>query len=45
VHVIARRESDAAWPKPVWGALPPLAHNKGELERFIQVLRKKLWLG
>jgi diadenosine tetraphosphate (Ap4A) HIT family hydrolase len=23
VHVIARRRSDAAWPKPVWGAVPP----------------------
>src|ERR1035437_9271408 len=23
VHVIARRHSDAAWPKPVWGAAPP----------------------
>ena len=22
VHVIARRHSDAAWPKPVWGAAP-----------------------
>src|SRR6187397_89957 len=31
VHVIARRESDAAWPKPVWGAVPPVDHDKGEL--------------
>ena len=45
VHVIARREGDAAWPKPVWGAVPPLAHHKDELERFIQALRKTLWLG
>ena len=45
VHVIARRENDAAWPKPVWGAVPPLSHDKDELERFIQTLRKKLWLG
>jgi diadenosine tetraphosphate (Ap4A) HIT family hydrolase len=22
VHVIARRQGDAAWPKPVWGAAP-----------------------
>ena len=28
VHVIARRHSDAAWPKPVWGAAaPPIAYN------------------
>ena len=45
VHVIARRQGDAAWPKPVWGAVPPLAYDKAELERFIQALRKKLWLG
>src|SRR6201993_1460450 len=25
VHVIARRKTDAAWPRPVWGAVPPLA--------------------
>ncbi|MGB8186794.1 MAG: HIT family protein, partial [Pseudolabrys sp.] len=24
VHVIARRRTDAAWPKPVWGVKPPL---------------------
>ncbi|MDX1454663.1 MAG: HIT domain-containing protein [Gammaproteobacteria bacterium] len=23
VHVIARRETDPAWPRPVWGVLPP----------------------
>jgi diadenosine tetraphosphate (Ap4A) HIT family hydrolase len=45
VHVIARRDGDAAWPKPVWGAAPPLAYDKAELEYFIQTLRKKLWLG
>jgi diadenosine tetraphosphate (Ap4A) HIT family hydrolase len=44
VHVIARREGDAAWPKPVWGAVPPLTQNKDELERFIQALRKKMWI-
>ena len=27
VHVIARRTSDAAWPRPVWGAVAPLAHD------------------
>src|SRR5512135_58654 len=26
VHVIARRHSDKAWPKPVWGAAPPAAY-------------------
>ena len=44
VHVIARRQSDAAWPKPVWGAVPPIDQDKGELEYFIQALHKKLWI-
>jgi diadenosine tetraphosphate (Ap4A) HIT family hydrolase len=45
VHVIARRRSDAAWPRPVWGAVPPLAHDPEELKNFIGALRKKVWLG
>ena len=44
VPVIARREGDAAWPKPVWGAAPSLAHDKDELEKFIATLRRKVWL-
>src|SRR5688572_17090551 len=28
VHVIARIRGDAAWPKPVWGAVPPLAYQE-----------------
>ena len=45
VHVIARRNSDAAWPRPVWGAVPPLAHDAEEVQRFISALRRKIWLG
>lgn len=45
VHVIARREGDAAWPRPVWGAVAPISHDKAELETFIGALRKKIWLG
>ena len=45
VHVIARHQGDAAWPKPIWGAVPRIAYDKGALEHFIQMLRKKLWLG
>ena len=44
VHVIARRTSDAAWPRPVWGAVPPLAHDPEELKLFISAMRKKIWL-
>ena len=45
VHVIARRKSDAAWPRPVWGAVPPLGHDAEEVQRFISELRRKIWLG
>lgn len=44
VHVIARRNGDTAWPKPVWGAAPPRMHDGSELETFIGALRRKIWL-
>ena len=45
VHVIARRKNDVAWPRPVWGAAPPLAHGAEEVQLFISALRRKIWLG
>jgi diadenosine tetraphosphate (Ap4A) HIT family hydrolase len=42
VHVVARRTSDAAWPKPVWGALPARPHAAGELDAFVAELRRAL---
>ena len=45
VHVIARRTNDAAWPRPVWGVVPPLAHDATEVQNFISALRRKIWLG
>lgn len=44
VHIIARRTSDAAWPRPVWGVVPPLAHDPQEVEAFIAALHRKIWL-
>jgi diadenosine tetraphosphate (Ap4A) HIT family hydrolase len=44
VHIIARRSSDAAWPRPVWGVVPALAHDPQEVEAFIGALRRKIWL-
>jgi len=44
VHVIARREGDAGWPRPIWGAAAQLPHDKAELERFISEIRRKIWL-
>src|SRR6185295_18585423 len=45
VHIIARRSSDAAWPRPVWGVMPPLPHDAEEVQNFISALRRKIWLG
>lgn len=44
VHIIARRKNDAAWPRPVWGVVPALAHDPQEVEAFINALRRKIWL-
>ena len=44
VHIIARRKTDKAWPKPVWGAVPPLDHDAAELDRFMNAMRAKLWV-
>lgn len=35
VHVIARRKTDAAWPKPVWGLGNPEAYDDAELTALI----------
>jgi diadenosine tetraphosphate (Ap4A) HIT family hydrolase len=44
VHIIARRISDAAWPRPVWGLLPPAPYDPAEAARFTQALRDKIWI-
>jgi len=40
VHVIARRRDDPAWPRPVWGTLPPRPYDAAERDRLIQALRR-----
>lgn len=42
VHVIGRRHGDAAWPKPVWGAAPPVAYNAAVRDGLIGALRHRL---
>ena len=42
VHVIGRRHSDKAWPKPVWGAAPPTAYDPAVRDDFIAALRRAL---
>ncbi len=44
MHIIARRKTDAAWPRPVWGVVPALAHDPEEVKNFIAALRRKIWL-
>ncbi|WP_320825367.1 HIT domain-containing protein [Reinekea sp.] len=38
IHHVVRTRSDAAWPKPVWGALPAQAYAAGELEQRVAQL-------
>ncbi|WP_019342524.1 HIT family protein [Stutzerimonas stutzeri] len=40
VHVVARRQDDAAWPAPVWGFQPARPYNEAQLA----VVRQKLKL-
>jgi diadenosine tetraphosphate (Ap4A) HIT family hydrolase len=42
VHIVARRTDDAAWPKPVWGAVPAKPYAAGELDVFVAALRRAL---
>jgi len=42
LHVVARRTGDAAWPKPVWGAVPARLHAAGELDTFVAGMRRAL---
>jgi diadenosine tetraphosphate (Ap4A) HIT family hydrolase len=39
VHVIARFTDDPAWPKPVWGALPPEPYAGNELLQRVEALK------
>jgi diadenosine tetraphosphate (Ap4A) HIT family hydrolase len=45
VHVIARSQDDAAWPKPVWGTAPATAYAPAVREALIGDLRKALQIG
>jgi len=40
VHIIARRHTDAAWPKPVWGMKPPISYERGQQTILIDALRQ-----
>ena len=40
IHIVARRRGDPAWPKPVWGAAPPVAYAPQTLEAFVEAVRE-----
>lgn len=42
VHVIARFDSDAAWPKPVWGNLPMASYTREALDAMVLRLQKAI---
>jgi diadenosine tetraphosphate (Ap4A) HIT family hydrolase len=42
VHIVARRKDDAAWPKPVWGAVPRRAYEADVMERFVAAIRGRV---
>jgi diadenosine tetraphosphate (Ap4A) HIT family hydrolase len=44
IHIVARRRGDAAWPKPIWGAVPARAYTSDALDKFITTLRRDLGL-
>jgi diadenosine tetraphosphate (Ap4A) HIT family hydrolase len=42
VHIIARRKTDVAWPRPIWGTAPPIAYHDKYLQALIDTLGSKL---
>jgi diadenosine tetraphosphate (Ap4A) HIT family hydrolase len=44
IHIVARRRDDPAWPRPVFGVLPPRPYAEPECMAFIEMVRRKLIL-
>lgn len=42
IHHVVRREDDAAWPNPVWGAVAPKAYLASALDERVESLQKAL---
>ncbi|TQV65221.1 MAG: HIT domain-containing protein [Halothiobacillaceae bacterium] len=42
IHHIARFESDPAWPRPIWGQLPPQPYPQTALEQRLDELSRAL---
>ena len=42
VHIVARKENDAAWPEPVWGWGTAIPYDDLELDLLVQKLRTSI---
>lgn len=42
LHHLARFQTDAAWPAPVWGKFPPIAYSEAQAAARVQQLRHAL---
>ena len=42
IHHVVRTERDAAWPNPVWGAVPPKAFRPDDLKSRVAIITKAL---
>lgn len=42
VHLVGRRQGDAAWPGPVWGAGTPRPMDPDELQRAVSLWQSRL---
>ena len=42
IHIVARRKDDAAWPKPVWGAVPRRVYEAAAMERLVTAIRGRV---
>jgi diadenosine tetraphosphate (Ap4A) HIT family hydrolase len=45
VHIVARLTGDAAWPRPVWGAVAARPYEPGERDRLIAAIRREVAFG
>jgi diadenosine tetraphosphate (Ap4A) HIT family hydrolase len=45
VHVVARRTDDAAWPRPVWGAVAARPYEPDERDQLIAAIRREVAFG
>nr|WP_232108705.1 HIT domain-containing protein [Pseudomonas mosselii] len=42
MHVIVRRQGDAAWPAPVWGKVPAIGYTQEQIDGIRQHVRALL---